>query len=182
MDLLGWAALLSLAADCGPDVHPVTTAAIIQVESQGNPLVIADNTRRTSYTPHTQAQAIWLANQLHQQGHSLDIGVMQINTQWLRPKHLTLEKLFDPCFNIAVGTDILATAYQGTLRQSDDAATALTRALSIYNTGSPTAGRAYVTRVMTAVRRTTPVSIATRAPDAALSFTDEDGVALNFTP
>lgn len=65
MGVLGWAALLSLAADCGRDVHPVTTAAIIQVESQGNPLVIADNTRRTSYIPHTQAQAVRLANQLH---------------------------------------------------------------------------------------------------------------------
>jgi len=99
MDLLGWAALLSLATHCGRDIHPVTTAAIIQVESQGNPLIIADNTRRTSYTPHTQAQSVRLANQLHQQGHSLDIGVMQINTQWLRPKRLSLKKLFDPCFN-----------------------------------------------------------------------------------
>ncbi len=182
MDLLGWAALLSLAADCGPDVHPVTTAAIIQVESQGSPLVIADNTRRTSYAPQTQAQAIHLANQLHQQGHSLDIGVMQINTQWLRPKRLSLEKLFDPCFNIAVGTGILATAYQGTLRQSDDTATALTRALSIYNTGSPTAGHAYVTRVVAAVRRTMPMNVATRAPNAALSFTGEDSATLFFTP
>ena len=75
MDLLAWAALLSLAADCGPVVHPATTAAIIQVESQGNPLAIADNTRRASYIPHTQAEAVRLASQLHQQGHSLDIGV-----------------------------------------------------------------------------------------------------------
>ena len=34
MGALGWAALLSLAADCGRDVHPVTTAAIIQVEDK----------------------------------------------------------------------------------------------------------------------------------------------------
>ena len=182
MDILGWAALLSLAADCGPVVHPATTAAIIQVESQGNPLAIADNTQRTSYTPHTQEQAVRLANQLHQQGHSLDIGVMQINTQWLRPKRLSLEKLFDPCFNIAVGTGILSTAYQGTLRQSDDTATALTRALSIYNTGSPTAGRAYVTRVMNAAGHTMPTNVTTRAPRATLSFLAEDSAALFFTP
>lgn len=104
---------------------------------------------------------------------------MQINTQWLRPKRLSLEKLFDPCFNIAVGTGILATAYRRALRQSDRA---LTRALSIYNTGSPTAGRAYVTRVMAAVRRTTPMNVATRASHAAPSFTREDSAALFFTP
>jgi len=182
MGVLSWAALLSLAAACGRDVHPVTTAAIIQVESQGNALVIADNTRRTSYIPHTPAQAIRLANQLHQQGHSLDIGVMQINTQWLHTKHLTLEKLFDPCSNIAVGTDILATAYRGALRQSDDEATALTQALSIYNAGSPTEGSAYVTRVMAAVRRTTPVNVITRAPRATLSSPVKDSAALFFTP
>ena len=182
MDLLGWAALLSLAADCGRDVHPVTTAAIIQVESQGNPLAIADNTRRTSYTPHTPAQAVRLASQLHQLGHSLDIGMMQINTRWLRPKHLSLEKLFDPCFNIAVGTGILAAAYRHALVQSDDQASALTRALSTYNTGSPTAGRAYVTRVVAAVRHTTPRDVVMRAPRAALSFTGEDCAALFFAP
>jgi len=182
MGVLGWAVLLSLATNCGSVVHPTTTAAIIQVESQGNPLVIADNTRRTIYTPHTQAQAIHLANQLHQQGHSLDIGVMQINTQWLHTRHLSFEKLFDPCFNIAVGTDILAAAYRGALRQSDDAATALTRALSIYNTGSPTAGRAYVTRVMNAAGHTMPTNVTSRAPRATLSFTGEDSAALFFTP
>ena len=48
-----------------------------------------------------------LANQLLRQGHSLDIDVMQINTQWLSAYHLPLEKLFDPCFNIAVGTRTL---------------------------------------------------------------------------
>ncbi len=182
MDLLGWAALLSLAADCGPVVHPATTAAIIQVESQGNPLAIADNTQRTHYTPQTQAQAVHLANQLYQQGHSLDIGMMQINTQWLQPSHLSLAKLFEPCVNIAVGTGILAAAYRRALHQSDDAASALTRALSTYNTGSPTAGRAYVTRVMAAVHHTMPVVVATRAPDASLSFTDEYSAALFFTP
>lgn len=182
MDLLGWPALLSLAAECGPVVHPATTAAIIQVESQGNPLAIADNTLRTHYTPQTQAEAIHLTNQLHQQGHSLDIGMMQINTQWLRPHHLSLEKLFDPCFNIAVGTGILASAYRDALRQSDDAATALTHALSIYNTGSPTAGSAYVTRVMAVANHTTPINFTIHAPRAALFFTDEDSAALFFAP
>ena len=45
MGVLSWAALLSLAADCGRDVYPSTTAAIIQVESRETPRVIADNTQ-----------------------------------------------------------------------------------------------------------------------------------------
>ena len=128
----------------------------------------------------TAADAVRLANPLLRQGHSLDIGVMQVNSRWLTIDHLPLAKLFDPCFNIAVGTRILAASYRGYHHQSGDAAAALTQALSTYNTGSPTAGRAYVTRVVAAARHVDWINIASRAPHATLSFTDS--AALFFSP
>ena len=73
--------LLSLCLTCGPSVHPATTQAIIEVESAGKPLTIHDNTTGISYNPTTKSEAVALTADLLHHGHSLDIGLMQINSQ-----------------------------------------------------------------------------------------------------
>lgn len=191
MAVLELATILSLAAACGPTVHPHTTAAIIQVESGGDPLAIGNNTRKSGIHPHSREDAVRSADEFLHQGHRLDIGLMQINSRWLKVYDITPTDLLDPCFNIVIGTQILTDNYARYSTSSGDQATSLQRALSAYNTGSPTAGGSYVKRVYAAAGRPFTVKVTSPSlPDEgtedvgfdALSFRHDSGNALFFPP
>jgi len=138
----------AMLTDCGPAVSPETTQAIIQVESGGNPLAIGDNTLKRSFSPKTTAEAVELASRLINQGHNIDIGLMQINSCHIRPMNLTLQELFDPCHNIRIGTTILAEFYRQ--HKTSDPVQSLFRALSAYNTGQAWKGAGYVNKILEA--------------------------------
>lgn len=139
-----------LYATCGPDVHPATIQAIIDVESGGNPLAILDNSTGKSYKPKDSAQAVQIATDLLVQGHSLDMGLMQINSQHLKKRRIDYRQLFDPCMNIRSGTKILAEFYQRHSRNhpQDPPDLILLKSLSSYNTGTPYRGRKYVSKIL----------------------------------
>jgi type IV secretion system protein VirB1 len=105
--------LSDVAATCGVGVSPRTTLAIIQVESGGAPFAINDNDGKRSYFPPTKDEAVALAASLLEQGHNIDVGVMQVNSGNFAHYHATLGQIFDPCVNVATGTDILLNAYWG---------------------------------------------------------------------
>lgn len=125
------AAFVSLALSCAPDVAPETLAAIARTESSLDTLAIHDNTDRKSYQPGDKTEAVDLARQLLAAGHSLDLGIMQVNTGNFGWTELTLEDAFEPCPSIRAGATVLIQ-------------------ISKYNTGSPRAGFAngYVRRVL----------------------------------
>src|SRR5271170_212239 len=84
--LLPAAVFMSLASSCAPSVAPETLAAVAETESHLDPLAIHDNTERRSYQPGDAASAIGLAHRLIAEGHSVDLGLMQINSgnsRWL---------------------------------------------------------------------------------------------------
>lgn len=73
-------------------------------------------------------------------GLSFDVGVMQINSQWLRRFKLPLDVVFDPRGNIQVGVWILSQA----IKQHG-----LTwRAVASYHSPHPERGKAYATAVL----------------------------------
>jgi type IV secretion system protein VirB1 len=133
---------------CGPSVAPGTTQAIIQVESGGNPLAIGDNNLKKSFAPKTKSEAVSLATQLISQGHSVDLGLMQVNSCHLAPRRLSLEELFDPCRNVGAGTTILSGFYRQ--YPNRDPNLTLYNALSAYNTGKAWRGAGYVNRILAA--------------------------------
>jgi type IV secretion system protein VirB1 len=133
---------------CGPAVAPSTTRAIIQVESGGDALAIGDNNLRKSFAPKTRHEAISLATQLISQGHSVDLGLMQINSSHLGPMQLSLDDVFDPCRNVQTGTAILSDFYRKYPNQNPDLT--LFNALSAYNTGRAWRGAGYVNRILAA--------------------------------
>jgi type IV secretion system protein VirB1 len=147
---------LSLCTTCGPGVHPATTQAIIEVESAGNHLAIHDNISKSAFKPSSKEEAIKIASHLIAQGHSVDMGLMQINSQHLKKKDLDLEQLFEPCYNIKTGTKILADFYNHHRRNNpnepDDII--LLKALSSYNTGTPYNGKSYVSKILRKAGRT----------------------------
>ncbi|MDR2990706.1 MAG: lytic transglycosylase domain-containing protein [Burkholderiaceae bacterium] len=119
---------LDLMAHCSPQIAPVTLAAIVQHESGGNPLALHDNTAGASYWPQTEAEAIALAKSLMALGHSVDLGMGQINSRNLSWLGQSAETIFKPCANLAAMQGVLLAAW----RQSGGS---LPNTLSIYSTG-----------------------------------------------
>jgi type IV secretion system protein VirB1 len=152
---------------CGPSVAPSTLAAIARTESAFQPLAINDNTTATSGVPATRAIAFQIASKLIEAGHSVDIGLMQINARNFGPLGLSLEAAFDPCKSIAAAAVILAGDYAGGGTHERQQA-ALRAAISRYNTGDAQRGFAngYVHQIELAARRVVPALDVGAAPAA----------------
>ena len=138
--------LIDFYAACGPWVHPDTLRAVAVVESAANPWAIG--TPHGAIFPHTRSEAErQLARALHTEP-SVDIGLMQINSQWLPTLHIAPDQLLDPCTNVRVGAAILAANFIKASRPGRSHLEALVAALSTYHSGSETAARSYAARVL----------------------------------
>lgn len=151
---LSQAEFVSLAGRCAPGVPPDTLLAIAKTESSLYLNAISINRPRTSanragYTdgelvlskqPRSRMEATrwlrWLA--LHH--FSVSIGLMQVNAETAARFGVSPETLLEPCTNLTVGARILVAAYSERAREMGEGFAALDAALSLYNTGSPTAG------------------------------------------
>jgi type IV secretion system protein VirB1 len=169
--------VLQLALAHAPQVAPETVAAFAQAESDLNPYALFDNTTRQSYAPTTAPEAAALARSLLGQGHSIDTGLMQINSANFGITGLTAETAFDPARSIQAGAQILVDAYQW-CQERQPTSDPLRCMASVYNTGRPTAGErnGYVGRiyaaadhVVPAIRQAVPtLSSSAPEPQAAL--------------
>ena len=145
--VLSLAAILQLAAtpDCtAPGMPPANVAAVARQESGFHPHAIRDETTDRSHYPATREAAEALAARLTAQGHLLGVGLMQLTP----PANfgLSIAEAFDPCKNMKAGAELLAANYNLEWQ-------ALMRALSRYNSGSPTRAEAYAKRVAAQAQR-----------------------------
>lgn len=142
---------LSIAASVAPKA-PDTIVAFACKES-GNPpqcsvldpLAIHDNTTGASHHPDNVREAILLANTLIvRKGHSVDLGIMQVNFVGPEREGLTIAEAFQPKRSMQTGAAILSDAYRICRTSYQQARSALRCAASRYNAGreSPV-GRAY---------------------------------------
>lgn len=139
---------VQLAKQCAPQVAPETLAAVARTESGFDPLAIHDNTTALDHHPTTREAAIALATELAVIAHhSVDLGLMQINSANLPGLDLTIGNAFDTCKNLAAANRVLVAGYNAS--RSDNQQQALHRTLSRYNTGDPARGIAngYVAKV-----------------------------------
>ena len=143
-------ALASIIAQCAPGVAPSTMAAIVQVESGGNPFAIDDNTTRRSYYPRDRASAEALANQLTSAGHLVDMGIAQIDSMNFARLGVNVHTIFDPCTNLRAGSEILSSDYDFAKRRYGSGQIALRHAIGMYNTGRLDGGARYVKEVLDA--------------------------------
>ena len=119
-----------------PGVAPQTIAAIIRVESGGNPLAININKVKVDFPkPTTRPMAERLAVGLMEKGHRLDLGLMQINQTNLSYLNLSVADAFDPCKSIRAGSRLLSENYSIAELVYGSGQLALRAALSSYNTG-----------------------------------------------
>jgi len=139
-----------LLATCTTGVHPRTMQALVMVESGGNALALHDNTTRFSYEPVDAREAASWAQQLIKMGHSVDLGLAQINSNNLGMTRLSVGRAFDPCSNLRAAGLILGSDYATAVAQFGPGQYALRRALSEYNTGSMFEGQDYINRILEA--------------------------------
>jgi len=143
-------ALAALIRHCAPAVASSTMAAIVEVESGGDPFAIGDNTTRRSYYPRDRATAELLARRLLDAGHLLDVGIAQIDSMNFAGFGVTVDSIFDPCINLSIGAKILSGDYAFAARRYRDAQVALRHAIGMYNTGRLNGGARYIARVVAA--------------------------------
>lgn len=126
--------LSSLLSQCAPEVAPSTLAAIVAVESGGNPLAIGVNKGARVRQPTNAVEAVATAKALLARGANIDLGLGQINSNNLRWLGLSVEAAFDSCQNLAAAARVLTHNYRRAVLIGHS--TPLGAALSAYNTGS----------------------------------------------
>jgi type IV secretion system protein VirB1 len=153
MEAIAGAALAALLQTCAPDVAPSTMHAIVAVESGGKPWALNDNTSGRRYEPRSYAEALSTARDLIGRGHSVDVGIAQVNSSNFAGYRVTPAAMLMPCQNLIIGSAILSGAYRWSAATYGNRRRALWGAVSAYNTGSLTAGSRYVDLVVSAARR-----------------------------
>jgi type IV secretion system protein VirB1 len=141
---------LALAAQCAPDVHPTTLAAVVRAESAANPLAIGINGgARLPRQPSSKAEAVATAEWLMANGYNFDAGLGQVNVKNFGWLGLSVSDLFEPCSNLKAAARVLRDCYDRASLQFQAGQPALQAALSCYNTGNFSRGFAngYVHKV-----------------------------------
>lgn len=167
--------LVALARACAPDVAPETVLAVIGVESGGHPLALNVNGAPggpQSVRAGSVREAVALARAAIAEGHSVDLGLMQVNSRNLAILGVALEEVLDPCTNVRAGARILLDGYVAAARRHGEGQAALRAALSAYNTGDFARGfrNGYVARYYGAPARMSVDAarwLALAAPDDA---------------
>jgi len=134
------AAFLALALQCAPHVAPDTMLAVARHESGLQPWSVHDNKTGKTIAGASEDEAIATAQQLIAAGHSVDMGLMQVNSANLPGLGVSVRAVFKPCANMAAGAAVLTAAYRAASARTRSIDEALRIALSLYNTGTPSAG------------------------------------------
>lgn len=139
-----------LVRQCASSSDPSVLRSVANIESRSDPFVLHNNTNHISVTASSLAASARQAKQWIYQGYSVDIGLMQINSDNLSALGMTVEDALDPCRSLEAGASLLSSAYAQGASKADRQA-ALLIALSRYNTGRLFAGlvNGYVGRVLT---------------------------------
>jgi len=153
----------ALAARCAPSGPMTTLAAVARTESDSDPWALHDNTTNVSIRPDSFTVALADAKQLINGGDSVDVGLMQINSENLSSLDIDVANALDACDSLAGGAAILKAAY-GNENTEPDQQVALLLALSRYNTGTPFKG------IMNGYART----VIANGPASAVSSTAPD--------
>lgn len=146
-----------MALRCAPTVAPITLASIARVESGKSSHALHNNTIGKSLIPADIAIAVKTASTWLAEGHSVDVGLMQINSGNFGWLGISVEDALEPCTSMAAAARILTEGFAGGQTEAQRQAS-LRVALSRYNTGSPERGfsNGYVGKVVAAARHVVP--------------------------
>lgn len=190
--------LSALVRRCAPSVHPTTMEAIIKTESKGHAFALADagpvhlpwSERKhlvRSYFESSVESATKRATELVAAGHTVSLGLAQINNRNLAALGLSIREVFDPCTNIGAGAKILTDFYQRASAIMGEGDQALRAAISAYYSGDWSRGQTegYVATVLRNVGRPLALQTATLkktpAPSRLVALTQPQSEGRQFT-
>jgi type IV secretion system protein VirB1 len=120
---------------------------------------LPEGTLRLKRQPATQREALEWLKYFERRGIFVDLGLMQVSTAEAQRRGIMPESLprllFDPCFNLQVGWQILQDGYNIETKTYGPGQEALQHAISRYNTGDTQRGidNGYLARVMAALKQ-----------------------------
>lgn len=129
-----------LLDQCAKSEHKQVLNALIKIESGGDPFVIHDNNGNSIFRSRTANEAIATAEGLVRQGHSIDMGLVQINSRNLPKLGMSISQVFEPCDNIKAASIIWGWGLKMAVDKYGEGQKATLAAVSVYNTGSLSAG------------------------------------------
>ncbi|UTV80123.1 lytic transglycosylase domain-containing protein [Acidithiobacillus sp. YTS05] len=127
--------LTTLAQQCAPMVAPQTMAAIVRVESGGDPLAMWNNTTRQRILPRSLTAARAYLKRAIDLGQKVDVGLAQVDTENFAAFGLTPQNAFQACTNLHAGGEILQADYQKAVLRYGPGQYALYHAFEAYNSG-----------------------------------------------
>jgi len=144
LDAALFAVCLTLGMDAG------LAMSIAEQESSGNPYAFNVNRWEGDQIPMINIDSsVMLSNSFVDQGYTVDVGLMGINSSNVDRLGHTIESAFEPCTNISLGEQIYMKYLQRAENTGLVGHEAVRAALSQYNTGSMTRGfhNGYVDKV-----------------------------------
>lgn len=131
---------------------------VVRVESRYHPFALHDDTENRSFYPEKIEVAEAMALTRMRAGHSVGVGLSQLTSSspdgFYRKFGMTVREALDACRNMAAGAEHYVMG-----------------ALSVYNTGSRTAGMAYAQKVLSGV---SVVGSHHQVPSSPMIEDDED--------
>ena len=140
--------LSQISAECAPMVAPSTMAAIVRVESGGNPLAMWNNSTRSMVIPGSRAQAIRYLRHAMAAGQRVDVGLAQVDTGNFAAFGLRPQNAFNACANLRAGGEILHMDWQQALSSGYRGQQALYHAFEAYNSGRLRGDAQYANRIL----------------------------------
>lgn len=87
-------------------LSPLLVRTVMDVESSSYPWTV--NVDGKDHYPKKREEALRIIRSALNKGKSVDVGLMQINSYWLRKLQLSFDVVLDPAVNLTVGAWILA--------------------------------------------------------------------------
>ncbi|MCG6230255.1 transglycosylase SLT domain-containing protein [Vibrio furnissii] len=106
-----------LAAECQQVVQTEVVRALIDVESNGNPLAVAVIGFDRFFQPSSLTMGNKMLNSLEKRGIKYSAGLMQITKDNFAAYELDNYSVFNPCVNIKVGADIYHSCLLRSIKQ-----------------------------------------------------------------
>lgn len=140
--------LVTLVLACSLYADNSIPYAMIQTSTQNNPLIVTSDA--ISKTFQTVPAAVQYTRSQIAQGKTIDIGLMQISSQWLPEIGAHASDLFRPCKNLVVATQILEKLrlHCQSIAINKPNTNIQACMLSLYKTKSPQNGLAYAKQVL----------------------------------
>lgn len=169
-----------VAEKCAPRVARETILSVAYHESRFDTLAIGDNTARKSIHPKSRMDAVAIAQDLIARGHSIDMGIGQVNNRTAARLGLTIFAAFDACANMAAAGKLMEANYQSVAKKGGNTQQAVAAMLSMYNTGNTWRGfgNGYVgsvyrvaANIVSQLGKTTRVDVDPRALDPVEAVT-----------